>query len=256
MEVQRLRARIVAQAAGPTRINVFDDIGDGGWDGGLTAKAFRGQLAGITGPLEVHLNSGGGDLFDGLAIKAALEQHPGHVTTVVDGIAASIASVIAQAGSERVMAPGSMLMIHEAFTVAAGNAAELRAAAEALDAVSQNLADIYARAAGGSPEQWRAAMRAETWYTAEQAVTAGLADRVGSGTAVLPAGFDAAAYAAMPLQIAAQLRKLPHSATRSRARAGAPLLRTADQCATRHRLFTPLPAWLRDPAPLPAWLDR
>ncbi|MEV7389617.1 head maturation protease, ClpP-related [Streptomyces sp. NPDC091215] len=210
--VRPIKARISAQA-GVTRVDVYDDIGEGGWfSEGLTAKSFANQLAGLTGPLEVHINSGGGDVWDGIAIKNAIETHKGQVTTIVDGIAASIASVIAQAGGERVMMPGSMLMIHEAFTYTSGNAAELTKTAQTLDEVSANLAAIYARAAGGTAEQWRAAMVEETWYTAEQAVEAGLADRVGDGEAALPAGFDMASFVDVPGRIAAQLRTLPHAA--------------------------------------------
>lgn len=210
--VRPLKARISNAAAdAPTRVDVYDDIGEGGWfSEGLSAKGFAAQLSDVRGPLEVHINSGGGDVFDGLAIKNALEAHAAPVTTIVDGIAASIASVIAMAGTERVMMPGSMLMIHDALSYAGGNAAELTKMAQTLDEVSDNLAGVYARAAGGLPEQWRAAMKEETWYTADQAVTAGLATRVGGeGGAVLPAGFDMAAYRNLPGQIVAQLQRMP-----------------------------------------------
>jgi ATP-dependent protease ClpP protease subunit len=219
--VRPIKARISAQA-GVTRVDVYDDIGEGGWfSEGLTAKSFANQLSGLSGPLEVHINSGGGDVWDGISIKNAIETHSGHVTTVVDGIAASIASVIAQAGTERVMMPGSMLMIHEAFTYAGGNSAELAKTAATLDEVSANLAAIYARAAGGTVEEWRAAMKEETWYTADQAVEAGLADRTGEGAAVLPFGLDVAAYE-VPGQIAAQLRALPQAAAPQRSEPAVP----------------------------------
>lgn len=210
--VRPIKARITnAGGSAPTRVDVYDDIGEGGWFAeGLTAKSFANQLSGVTGPLEVHINSGGGDVWDGISIKNAIEAHKGPVTTVVDGIAASIASVIAQAGTDRVMMPGSMMMIHEASTVAAGNAADFAKTAAILDDVSANLASLYARSAGGTADQWRAAMKDETWYSADQAVAAGLADRTGDGTAALPAGLDLDQFAAaMPGQIAAQLRTLP-----------------------------------------------
>ncbi|MEY9876635.1 ATP-dependent protease ClpP protease subunit [Streptacidiphilus sp. MAP12-33] len=211
--VRPLKARISNSGGGVTRVDVYDDIGPGGWfSEGLTAKSFAAQLAEVTGELEVHINSGGGDVFDGLAIKNALEQHKGPVTTVVDGIAASIASVIAQAGTDRVMMPGSMMMIHDASTMTFGNAAELAKTAQTLDEVSNNLAGVYARTAGGTVEDWRAAMQQETWYTADQAVAAGLATRVGTdGGAVLPPGFDPAAYGPLPGRIAAQLRAMPRA---------------------------------------------
>src|SRR5258708_2102639 len=112
VNVYPLKCRIRAEAA-VTRVDVYDDIGEGGWfSDGLTAKSFAAQLAGVKGALEVHINSGGGDVFDGIAIGNAIRGHTGPVTTVTDGIAASIASVIAQAGGDGkriIIAPGSMI---------------------------------------------------------------------------------------------------------------------------------------------------
>ena len=210
MRIYPLKCRIQARSGGPARIDVYDDIGDGDWPGGGTgSKEFAAQLAAIKGDIDVHVNSAGGDVFQGIAIASALSAHNGKVTTVVDGLAASIASVIAQAGSTRVMAPGSMMMIHDAFGAAVGNEAEMRAMADTLSKVSANIAGMYAERAGtGTAGSWRALMRAETWYTAAEAVEAGLADVIGGGEAVLPGGFDIAAFTAIPGRIAAQLRAL------------------------------------------------
>jgi ClpP class serine protease len=98
----------------------------------------------------------------------------------VDGLAASIASVIAMAGDRIVMAPNSQLMIHDGSGLCIGNAAEMRQMAELLDRQSNNIAEVYANRAGGTAEDWRALMEAETWYTAQEAVDAGLADEVAS----------------------------------------------------------------------------
>lgn len=209
-----IKCQIRAAEAGVTRVDVYDDIGEGGWfSEGLTAKAFAAQLSGVKGALEVHINSGGGDVFDGIAIGNAIRDHKGDVTTVIDGLAASIASVIAQAGRKRVAQAGSMFMIHDAFGMAVGNAAEMQAMAATLDKVSDNIADVYASRSGrGSAATWRAAMKDETWYTAEEAVAAGLADEVGEGAAELPAGMDLAAFTAVPGRIAARLRTMPQAA--------------------------------------------
>jgi len=169
--------RIVRNDAGPTRLDVYDDIGGGGWFGGISAQDFVAQLAEIDGDVEVHINSGGGDVFDGIAMYNALASRSGTVTTVVDGIAASIASIIAQAGQTRVIAPGAMMMIHDALSLCIGNAADMRETAELLDQVSDNLASVYA-SRGGTPAQWRDAMKLESWYTAQDAVDAGLADKL------------------------------------------------------------------------------
>lgn len=146
-----IRCRI-SNAADVTRVDVYDDIGSDFFQGGISASDFAATLAPVKGALEVHINSGGGNVFDGVAIAEAIRSHPGRVTTVVDGIAASIASVIAQAGSERVMAPGSMLMIHEAKGFCEGNAADMNKTAEVLSKVSGNIAEQYAKRAGGTAD--------------------------------------------------------------------------------------------------------
>lgn len=198
----------ISNDSGQTRVEVFDDIGAGMF-GGLSASDFAAKLDGVKGALEVHINSGGGIVWDGITIANAIRGHRGRVTTVVDGIAASIASVIAQAGQERVMQPGSMLMIHDAYAPGEGNAEEHAKLSQTLNQVSDNLAAQYANRAGGTAGEWRARMRAETWFTADEAVAAGLADRVAGQGAAIPSGYDLAAYSGAPSRIAAALRSLP-----------------------------------------------
>lgn len=166
----------IANEADPDEAEVmlYDEVG--GWFG-ATADQFIADLRGVTSPrLRLRINSPGGSVFEGIAIANALRAHPADVTVQVDGIAASIASVIAMAGDRIEMAPNSMLMIHDASGVCLGNAADMEEMAELLDLISDNIADAYAARAGGSREQWREAMRAETWYLPEDAVAAGLAD--------------------------------------------------------------------------------
>jgi ATP-dependent protease ClpP protease subunit len=207
-----MRARIRNEGDGVTRVDVYDDIGMGGWfDEGLTAKSFAASLSKVHGPLDVHINSGGGDVGDGIAIGNTIRNYKGFKRTVVDGMAASIASVIAQAGDERIVEKGAMTMIHDALTLCYGNAQEMAKTAETLDKHSDNIASIYAERSGGTVAQWRDVMRAETWYTAEEAVAAGLADKIGSGEAELPAGLDIAAFSAVPGRIAARLRAMPQA---------------------------------------------
>src|SRR5260370_26494485 len=107
----------ISNAAGVTQVNIFDEIS---WFG-ITADEFVSELAGISGDLEVHINSPGGDAFDGMTIYNALASRPGNVTTVVDGLSASAASTIAQAGNTRRMSPGSLLMNHNALGLGRGN---------------------------------------------------------------------------------------------------------------------------------------
>ncbi|MDH6116901.1 ATP-dependent Clp endopeptidase proteolytic subunit ClpP [Kitasatospora sp. GAS204A] len=194
--------RVVRNDAGPTRVDIYDQIGGGGWfDSGVTAVDFVNELAQINGDIEVHINSPGGDVFDGLAIYNSLAQRPGKVTTIVDGLAASAASFIAMAGTQRLISPGAMMMIHEASGVCLGNADDMRETADLLDKVSANIASIYA-AHSGRADGWRSAMQAETWYTADEAVAAGLAHRIAErpaeGALAAAAGWDLTAYARVP----------------------------------------------------------
>jgi ATP-dependent Clp endopeptidase proteolytic subunit ClpP len=131
-----------------------------------------------TSEIRLHINSPGGEVFEGIAILNALRAHSARVVAVVDGIAASAASFIACGADELVMAENSELMIHDAWGLCVGNAADMRETAGMLDHLSDNIASVYAKKAGTDVAAWRAAMSTETWYSAEEAVAAGLADRV------------------------------------------------------------------------------
>lgn len=129
--------------------------------------------------IQLRINSPGGEGWEGLAILNMLRAHPARVTAVVDGLAASAASFIAAGCDETVMSPGTQMMIHDAWGLAIGNAGDLTKAAKFLNSVSDSIADLYVEAAGGYRAKWRALMTDETWFTAKEAVAAGLADRVG-----------------------------------------------------------------------------
>lgn len=173
------RLRIVNSEDGaPTRIDLFDEIGF--W--GVTAQDFVDELLAIdAATIELHVNSPGGDVFDGIAIMNALADHPATVNVVVDGIAASAASFIAMAGDSVKMNRGSQLMIHDALGFCVGNAADMDEMSALLSRISDTIAGLYSDRAGGKVEDWRDLMRAETWYSAVEAVDAGLADEAVSG---------------------------------------------------------------------------
>lgn len=176
------------------------DVGDGatvliyeeiGGSLGVTAEDFARDLAKIGAPvITVRINSPGGSLFDALAIHSTLLAHPARIHVVVDGIAASAASVIAMAGDRVTMMPGSQLMIHDASAVADGNAGEMSQMATFLNRQSDNIADLYARRAGGDRAEWRELMLAETWMFSGEAVEMRLADTVWQ--APVPAATDPA----------------------------------------------------------------
>lgn len=162
---------------GTTKAEIRIDDEIGGW--GITAKDFVKELTALdVEEISLHINSPGGDVFDGVAIYNALRMHSAKVTVFVDSLAASAASFIAQAGDEVIMLRNAEMMIHDASALAWGNEAELLKTAGILDRISNNIADIYSQRAGESVETWRAIMREEMWYSADEAVTAGLADSV------------------------------------------------------------------------------
>jgi len=158
-----------------SEVYLYNEVG--AW--GVSADDFVKDLQGVASDrIDLHLNSPGGDFFAGLAIFNALRNHPGEVTVYIDGLAASAASFIAMAGDKIVAERNAQMMIHEANTVAVGSGTVMRKLADHLDRASTTIAGIYAGRAGGSAEDWLSRMRAETWYTAAEAKTAGLVDEV------------------------------------------------------------------------------
>lgn len=152
-------------------LRIYDEIGMFG----VTADDVAAALETITADeIEVQINSVGGDAFDGVAIYNALRSHPARITTRVDSLAASAASIIAQAGDHRVMLTGSQMMVHDAWGLAIGNAQVMHETGDILDRMSQTLAGIYEDRAG--KDGMRDLMQAETWFDHDEAVAAGLAD--------------------------------------------------------------------------------
>ena len=164
----------VVNKTGPkATIRIYDEVGFFG----ITAEDFAAELDEITADeIEVQINSLGGDVFAGVAIYNALRTHSARITTRVDGMAASIASVIVQAGDTRIMLTGSQMMIHPAWGFAMGSASDMRDLADILDKQTKVIAGIYAERAG--TDGFVELMEAETWFDADEAVDAGLADEV------------------------------------------------------------------------------
>lgn len=177
-----MHARVSAES--PAELTIYGVIGGGGWfDDGITAADVDVQLrAAGPGPLNVRINSKGGDVFDGVAIHTLLARHPGVVTVYVDGLAASAASFIMLAGDHIVSARNAMVMIHDGMTGTYGGPATHQRSLELLQKVSDNIADMYAERAGEDADFWRAAMSVNgedgTWYTGQEALTAGLVDEL------------------------------------------------------------------------------
>lgn len=132
--------------------------------------------------INLHINSPGGDVFEGFAIFNSLRNHPKKVNTFIDGIAASAASYLALAGETVTMAENAMFMIHDPWTVSIGNSVDLRKDADLLDKVKDSIIATYATRAGIDKDAVAKAMSDETYYSATEAVEAGFADKVGAKT--------------------------------------------------------------------------
>lgn len=169
---------------------IYEEIGENFWGEGLTAKQLVQDLAALdVDAIDLHVNSPGGNVFDGQAIFNALRQHPATVTTYIDGLAASIASVVALAGDRVIMASNALFMYHDPFGMVTGGAAEMRQFADVLDKVGATIADIYIARTGQSVDAIRAGMAAETWMTADEAHAYGFVDEVADAVKVA-ARFD------------------------------------------------------------------
>lgn len=174
-----LRIAAKAGAAKTAEVYLYEDIGDG-WYGGVSAKAFSDTLRGLgdLNQIDVRINSFGGDVFAGLAIYRLLVDHKANVTTYVDGIAASIASVIAMAGNQIEISESAQMMIHNAWTITIGDDFAHEEQAARLAMTSSALADIYAQRSGTDIEKVRKWMKDETSFTSAEAIDAGFADKV------------------------------------------------------------------------------
>lgn len=154
----------------------------------ITAKMVQEFLQEATNQnvtsIDVHINSVGGSVFEGVAIYNLLNGFDGTINVYVDGLAASIASIIAMSGNTITMLDGSFLMIHNPMTFTGGNAEELKKQVELLETMRDTLVDIYAKRTGKPTEDIKALMDVETWLTADQAIEYGFADNITQGLEV------------------------------------------------------------------------
>jgi ATP-dependent Clp protease, protease subunit len=188
-----------AQARG-AEIVIYDEIGAFG----IPAKAFLDELKAL-GPvaeLTIRINSPGGSVFDGVAIYNALKRHDAAITVWIDGIAASIASMIAMAGDEVVMPENAMMVLHDPSGLVAGTASDMRAMAEALDRMKAGMVAAYRDKSGRDHAEIEALIQAETWLSAQEAVDLGLADRI-EAPVRMAAHFDISRFRNPPPELVA-----------------------------------------------------
>ena len=162
------------------------EISDETWFGDeVTPGIFRDELNAGKGPVNVWINSPGGDVFAAAQIYNMLMDYPYDVTVVIDGLAASAASVIAMAGTKVLMSPVAMMMIHNPATIAIGDSEEMKKAVKMLDEGKESIMNAYEIKTGLARDKISRLMDAESWFNAKKAVELGFADGVlheGEGT--------------------------------------------------------------------------
>lgn len=172
---------VINKSEDTAEIEIYGYISDAKWyDDDVTPADFKKAMNKLKNKkrIDVHINSGGGGVWAGMAITNILEKHPADTWGYVDGIAASIASVILQGCKNRVVSTGSLVMIHNPSAVAIGEAEDMRKTADMLDKVKTSIIDKYAGRTTTSAEEISQMMTDETWMTAEEAVTFGFADSI------------------------------------------------------------------------------
>ena len=191
-------------------ILIYDEIGKNFWGEGTSAEQLVRDLAEIDADtINVRINSSGGSVFEGLAIHNALERHPAKVVTHVDGLAASIASVVALAGDEVRIAENAFVMIHDPWGGQVGNSRDMRSMADTLDKVGGSLVGVYAKKTGASEDQIAAWMADETWFNAADASSIGLVDTVTEAKKVKASG-DLSRFTNVPESLSASWRHSTH----------------------------------------------
>lgn len=192
---------IKAQSGGEAEILIYDVIG---WPF-ISAEAFVRDLSQITAEnITVRINSPGGDVFDGTAIYNALRAHKAKIVTRIEGLAASMASIVALAGDEVQIAKNAFFMIHNPWVVAAGDHEDMSKTSEILSKLTDSMARIYADTSNLGIKAVREAMKNETWYTGKEAHDAGFADTVlDSSGEPIKAKFDLSLFAKAPEEILA-----------------------------------------------------
>ena len=168
---------IKAKTNDTAEISIYDEIGF--W--GVSAASFAQDLKDCGNNIKqinLHIHSPGGDVFDGIAIYNLLKNHPANVTVYIDGLAASMASVIAMAGNEVIMPENAMMMIHKPWGIQGGDAEDMRKYADLLDKVENTLIPAYANKTGKTTEELAEMLSAETWLNGKECVEQGFADKL------------------------------------------------------------------------------
>lgn len=206
------------------QIHLYGIVGASEGEEGFTTTDVAHALAEIgPGDVTARINSGGGIAYDGMTIYSQFASHPGKVTMIVDGVAASAGSLLAMAGDAIEMRDGAMMMIHDPAGLSFGPAKAHADAAAMLDKLADNYAAVYAARSGKEAAEVRKLMLATTWLTADEAVTAKFATAKIEAKSLPVAKFDYSRYPVVPeavrsAMIAPPAPALDHSASRARMR--------------------------------------
>jgi len=211
-------------------IYVYDVID--AWWGASAAALVEALSAAGDRAVHLHINSPGGDVFEARAMAAAIVAHKGPVTSHIDGLAASAATYLALAANEVRMTDGSLFMVHNSWTLAYGDKAELQQTAALLDKIDGTIAADYARRTGAALDQVHAWMDAETWFNAAEALDAKFIDAVDPNTKA-----DANAQArAWNLSAYANAPKLPEQQPDLQAQVAAQLAHNRNRLKALHSI--------------------
>ena len=170
----------VVAKANEAELAIYAPIGDSAWGDTISANDVHTALKGLpanTDHITVRINSAGGDVFQGLTIYNRLKQHKAKVTVYVDGMAASIASIIMLAGDEIIMSEGSQIMIHKPWTYTAGNSLQLEETIRRLNEIEDQMVGIYSRATGKERSEIRTMLMGDYWMDANEALELGFVTR-------------------------------------------------------------------------------
>lgn len=192
------RTTRIEQNGREATVYIYDIIG-ADWAGGVSAAEFVPMLVALdVDTIHLRINSPGGDVFDGRTIATALAQHPARIVAHIDGQAASAATYVALAADEVEIAEGGFFMIHQAWTIAIGNADEFQKTVDLLRKVDASIVADYQRKTGKDEKQIVEWMAATTWFTAEEAVEFGFVDRIAPGQKAAKNQWNLAAYGNAP----------------------------------------------------------
>lgn len=177
-----IAARVSNAKQATGNLYIYAMIGSSWFEEGVTAESVRQALESLKGvqTLNIFINSEGGDVFEAKAIYTQLMRFPAEKVVHIDGIAASAATFIAMAGDRIVTSPAATWMVHEAWTLAMGNASDLRDSADLLEMMNEDIAAIYAARTKRSVADLKELMAAETWMNAQQALEHKFTDEVAS----------------------------------------------------------------------------